>query len=45
MAGVNDVRRDTVEASLVLVYTKMVELGFECDGFNVIPPIEHSETA
>lgn len=35
-----EVRRNTVEASLILTYTKMRDLGFRYDGKNIIAPNE-----
>jgi hypothetical protein len=35
-----DVRWNTIEASLTLLYTKMRDLGFSYDGQNVVRPSE-----
>ncbi len=42
MVGVKDVRWNTVEASLVLMYTKMLNLGFVYDGEKVIAPCDEA---
>jgi hypothetical protein len=42
MVGYNDVRWNTIEASLVLMYTKMLDLGFRFDGQKVVPPMDSS---
>ena len=40
LVGRSDVRWNTVEGSLVLMYRKMVDLGFIFNGEEVIPPDE-----
>ena len=42
LVGVKDVRWNTVEASLVLMYTKMLNLGFVYDGEKVIAPCDEA---
>lgn len=43
--GLRDVRWNTIEASLVLMYTKMLDLGFRYDGKNIIVPGEETDNA
>ena len=43
MVGVEDVRWNTIESSLVLMCTKMIALGFSYDGENIIPPAKCNE--
>ena len=40
MVGYSAIRWNTIEASLVLMYRKMVDLGFAFDGVSVVRPEE-----